>query len=251
MTMSAACRCSSSSSKGTALPPTRCASSSAASNVRLVDQDLLDAVRLEVRRRELAGLAGADDEHGVVAELAEHLQGELDGGRADAHGALADGGLGAHALADLERVPEQPVEDHGRAAAVAGLLVGGLELGDDLRLADDHAVEARGHAEQVRDGAVAGVAVQRRLQLGRRDPGMPRQVLQRGLARQQRVAPVQVQLGAVAGTERDGLAGDAGVEKLLAQAQRVLLVEGEALAQLERGGLVRDAGDDDVHVQPP
>ena len=214
-------------------------------------QDLLDAVRLEVRRRELAGLAGADDEHGVVAQLAEHLQGELDGGRADAHGPLADGGLGAHALAHFERVPEQPVEDHGRAAAVAGHLVGGLELGDDLRLADDHAVEARGDAEEMRDGAVAGVAVERRLQLARLDAGVPRQVLQRRLARRERVAPVQVQLGAVAGAERDDLAGHALVQELLAQAQRGLLVQGEALAQLQRGGLVGDAGDDDVHALSP
>ena len=184
-------------------------------------------------------------------ELAEHLQGQLDGGGADAHGALADGGLGAHALADLERVPEQLVEDDGRAAAVAGLLVGGLELGDDLRLADDHRVEARGDAEQVRDGAVAGVAVQRRLQLAGATPACRARCSQRRLARRQRVAPVQVQLGAVAGAERDGLAGDALVEQVLAQAQRVLLVESQALAQLERGGLVRDAGDDDVHASAP
>ena len=251
MTMSAAARWCSRSSNAHRLPADAAGQLHGRVQRPVGDQDLLDAVRLEVRRRELAGLAGADDEHGVVAELAEHLQGELDGGRADAHGALADGGLGAHALPHFERVPEQPVEDHGRAAAVAGLLVGGLELGDDLRLADDHRVEARGDAEEVGDGAVAGVAVQRRLELARRDAGVARQVRQRRLARRERVAPVQIQLGAVAGAQGDGLAGDALVQQLLAQAQRGLLVQGEALAQLERGGLVRDAGDDDVHPLSP
>ena len=251
MTMSAAARCSSRSSKGTAA-----AADPARQLLRGVErpvghQDALDAVRLEVRGGELAGLAGADDEHGVVLELAEHLQGELDGGGADAHRALADGGLGAHALADFERVPEEAVEDDARAAAVAGLLVGGLHLGDDLRLADDHRVEARGDAEEMGDGAVAGVAVEARLELARRDAGVARQVRQRRLARRQRVARVHVQLGAVAGAERDGLAGHALVEQLLAHAQRGLLVQGEALAQLERGGLVRDAGDDDEHALSP
>jgi hypothetical protein len=210
------------------------------------------SVRLATRIFSMpCALRCADDEHGVVAQLAEHLQGQLDGGGTDAHGSLADGGLGAHALADLERVPEQPVEDHGRAAAVAGHLVGGLELGDDLRLADDHGVEARGDAEEVGDGAVAGVAVQRRLELARLDPGVTRQVSERRLASRERVAPVQVQLGAVAGAERHGLAGHALVQELLAQAQGGLLVQSEALAQLQRGGLVGDAGDDDVHALSP
>ena len=139
------------------------------------DEDGLDAVRLEVRGGELAGLAGAHDEHGVVLELAEHLEGQLDGRGADAHGALADGRLGAHALAHFERVPEQAVEDDAGATAFAGLLVGGLHLGDDLRLADDHRIEARGDAEQVRDGPVPGVAVQARLELADVGPGVARQ----------------------------------------------------------------------------
>ncbi len=211
------------------------------------DEDVLDAVRLEVRGGELAGLAGAHDEHGVVLELAEHLEGQLDGRGAHAHRALADGRLGAHALADFERVPEQAVEDDAGATALAGLLVGGLHLGDDLRLADDHRVEARGDAEQVGDGRVPRVAVEARLELADGHSGVLRQALDGSLARRQRVATVEVQLGAVAGAQSEGFAGGPAVQQLLGHAQRAALVEGETLAQFERGGLVRDAGDDDEH----
>ncbi len=246
--MSAAARCCSRSGHGTALPPTLWASFSEVSMVRLVTR--MCSMPCALRCVAVSSLVSPAPTMSTVWSLkrAEHLQGQLDGRRAHAHRALADGRLGAHALADLERVPEQAVEDDTGAATLAGELIGSLHLRHDLRLADHHGVEARGDAEQVGDGAVARVAVEARLQLGVGDAGVARQGGDAGVARRQRVVRVGVQLGAVAGAERDGLAGHAALEQLLGHAQGALLVQRETLAQLERGGLVRDAGDDDEHA---
>ena len=55
------------------VPPTSSASSCACASVRLVITSARDALRLEVDRRELAHLAGADDEHAAAVQVAEDL----------------------------------------------------------------------------------------------------------------------------------------------------------------------------------
>ena len=47
-------------------------------------------------------------------------------------------------------------------AAVLGGGVGGLQLAEDLRFADDHGIEAGGDAEEMMDGLAAFVAVELR-----------------------------------------------------------------------------------------
>jgi hypothetical protein len=93
-----------------------------------------------------------------------------------------------------------------RSCRRAARLVGALDLALDLVLADDHRLEARGHAEQL----ARGVAVARRVdqlgQLGRADPGVARE---QARARRPRRAPDrhdEVELGAVAGRDHDRLA---------------------------------------------
>ena len=55
-----------------------------------------------------AHLPGADHEHRRAVERAEVLGRDRDRGRRDRHRVPADAGLGAHPLARLDRVPEQP-----------------------------------------------------------------------------------------------------------------------------------------------
>ena len=69
--------------------------------------------------------------------------------RADRHGAAADRGLGAHALAGRERLAEEAVHERAGRVLHQRELVRALHLPLDLGLADDHRVEAGGDAEQV------------------------------------------------------------------------------------------------------
>ena len=94
-------------------------------------------------------------------QVAERLPRELHGDRAaPRRSPRADRGLGAHALAGGERLAEEPVHDRARGALDERQLVGALHLTLDLGLADDHRVEARGHAEQVPGGVVVAQRVQ-------------------------------------------------------------------------------------------
>eukprot|EP00964_Phaeocystis_antarctica_P068174 scaffold41306_cov56-Phaeocystis_antarctica.AAC.3 len=134
---------------------------------RAVEQrELGDAVRGQVRDEQPRHLAGADDGDARLGEwpveVGERLEhGELDGGGGDGDGALRDARLRAHELARHDRRVEQPAEHLlGRAGdLVAALLalpagrdgvrVAGLDLREDLPLADDQRVEPRRHVQQV------------------------------------------------------------------------------------------------------
>ncbi len=250
MTMSAARSRSSSSSRPAARPPQRLASSSAAVAVRLATTTCAGALGAQLPHGELAGRAGADDEHRTARERAEHLAGEVDGHRADRDRAFADGRLGAHAFAHLDRLAEEPVEDGTGAAVATGRLIGVLELGEDLRLADDERVEARGDAEEVSDRLVAGHARDRATQRVGLDPAAHGERPDGELLGGPRVGGQEVDLGAVAGRQHDRFAHAVARHELAAQARGLGAGQRETLAQLERRGLVGDAEHDKVHTEP-
>ncbi len=82
-------------------------------------------------------------------ELAEYLFRQINRREGDRHRVSPDLGIGAHALGDAERMLEQAVENRVDRFAAARLVVGFLELAEDLRFADDHRIEPGGDAEQV------------------------------------------------------------------------------------------------------
>ena len=59
---------------------------------------------------------------------------------------------------------QEAVEDGAGALALPRLGVGGLELAEDLRLAEYEGIEARRHAEQVAHGFIVFILVEVRLQ---------------------------------------------------------------------------------------
>ena len=161
------------------------------------------AARAEVARRQLAHLAGADEQDGAAAEVAEHLLGEGRGGGRDGGRALADRRLDPGAAAGVERLPEEAVEERARRAALEGV----AHLAEDLALSRHERVEAGRDAEQVQRGAVVPEAV---------EDGRERGAVVAG-EREQRGARALVQIGAVvvarevelrpvAGREHHGLA---------------------------------------------
>ena len=92
---------------------------------------------------QLGGLAGADDDDQPARQVAERRWASSHRHRGHRHPALGDRRLRAGPLPGRQRPAEQPVEDRPGGALDQGELVGPLHLALDLRLAEDHRVEAR------------------------------------------------------------------------------------------------------------
>src|SRR3954469_1932718 len=212
-----------------------------AAGVAVGDEDRRDALVGQRLRRALARLARADDDDAALREVADGLARELDGDRRDADPLAADAGLRADALARLERGAEQAVRHRAGRARRQRELVRAADLALDLGLADDHRLEPAGDAVEL----ARGVAVARRVddlrEGGRADARARGELRERIGLGLHRVGRDEVELGAVAGRDRDRLlhlvVAPEGAQELrgLARAER------EALADLDRRGLERDA----------
>ena len=123
------------------------------------DQHGRSARRLQVPSGDLAHLARAEDQNGVTGQrLTEDLGRQLDGRRADRERPARDAGLGPGALPGDKCFLEEFVQTG--ADALSGLrgFQSRLDLTLDVRLAQNHRVQARGDREQVvrrRPGPVA------------------------------------------------------------------------------------------------
>jgi hypothetical protein len=104
-------------------------------------------------------LPGADEQHPLVLQVAENLARQFHRGVADGHGAGADAGFRAHPLGHGKGLVHQLVEQKTGAAALGRVTVGLLQLAEDLRLADDHRIQAGGHQEQVLDRGLVPMLV--------------------------------------------------------------------------------------------
>ncbi len=197
---------------------------------------------------QLAHLAGADDQHRLVAEMIEHLADVIDRRTGDGHVPPGDARFTADALGHLAGVLKQRVQERPHGGGLGCRLVRLLDLAGDLALADDQAVEAGRHAEQVAHGVGVAVRVQVRRDLLRRD-GV--ELTEEGYdrLRQARLAG-QVQLDAVARRQDDRLALQPGGD-CQQRLRQLVAVEGQALAQLDRGAMVVAAEGQEVHAAAP
>lgn len=112
----------------------------------------------KVTQRLLRHFAGADDERLLVVEAFEDSAGEVGHCHAgNAHSALVDGGFGGYAAGDADGRLESLVQERPGCLALRGRLIGLLHLGEDLRFAQHHAVQAGCHAEQVPHRRFVGI----------------------------------------------------------------------------------------------
>ena len=124
--------------------------------IAVEDDDLPCAGVGQVVQRFLGHLAGADHQHALVVEPLEDARGEIgDRHAGDAHAVAMERRFVGDAAGDAEGGLEQAVRHRPGAADFVGQFVGLLHLREDLRFAEDHAVEAGGDAEQVADDVVA------------------------------------------------------------------------------------------------
>ena len=205
------------------------------------------AVSNQSPRRDRAHLAGAEQQHTGALEAAKGPPGVLDGGGADASGAPAQPGLGAHPLSHRHRAAHDEVEPGIEGARLAGAAMGGLELAEDLSLADHHAVQPGGDPEHVLHGVTAGARLE---VLG--DAAGPRRIEVSGQARHHLAAELavrrdQVELAAIAGAEHRRRAQTAVADQVAEQGARLALRHRGALANRERSGAMADPRDDQLH----
>ena len=117
----------------------------------------------------------------------------------------ADRGLGAGPLAHFDRVAERARQQRPAGRLVLGRVPRLAHLAEDLALADDHRVEAGGHAEEVRDRGVVVVRVQQVGELVGVDARRVGEEVADVLHRRVEERGVRVDLGAVARGEQHDL----------------------------------------------
>ena len=107
-------------------------------------------------RHQFDGLAGADEQHGLLVEPRENPFRQTDAGMRHRHRVGADGGVGAHLLGHRKSVLEKPVEHLAGGAGISGGVKRVLHLAEYLRLAEHHRIEAGRHPECVLDRLLVG-----------------------------------------------------------------------------------------------
>ena len=145
------------------------------------DEDALHPARDEVHGGEVAHLPRAEHEDAPAFEVAEDALGELGRRGGDRGRVLPDGRLGPDPPADAQGLAEEPVHQLPRRSGLLRGLVGAAHLAEDLRLAGDHRVEARRHAEEVHRGRLVGQRVERGSDLALLRPPKRRELRERTL----------------------------------------------------------------------
>ena len=211
------------------------------------DDDLADPVRAQVLCGQGRDLAGAHHQHAPPFQPAEDLARQLDGGKAHRDRAFAERRLGSHPLADPEGRLEQARQQGADALPVGGDLERVLDLAQDLRLADDHGIEAGRHAKQVpRRVAVRPLEQVRHERLGLH-PVIAGQELDDFSARLQRIVAGDVDLRAVAGREQHRLRGRGARRQCLHGRAEIAGREVQPLPQLDRRRPVTHAQQEKMH----
>ena len=196
--------------------------------------------RAQVAGGELAHPPGAHEEHTSPREVVEDLLRKGCGGGRHRGGCLPDGRLDPCASPGVQRHPEQPVEEGAGRADVVRV----ANLPEDLALAGHERVQARCDTEEVERGRLVAQPVQHRLERGSLLLGELEQRRDGTFLQGCRLTRREVELRAVAGGEDDALAaeGERGRE-----GARAVEVDGDALPELYRGLVVRDANECELH----
>jgi hypothetical protein len=182
----------------------------------------------------LADSAGAEDQRAAIRELAEDALGELDTSSGDRHGASAQFGLGADALAGFERALEKAVENGAGGAVFVGQPIGFAYLAEDFGFAEEERVEPGGDAEKMADGGAIVVMVKDAIENVRAN-GMEfaEEGGQAGSALVGSFGRNTVNLATVTGGEDERFFEEAAGAEFVGGAERLFGGEGDALAELE------------------
>ena len=191
--------------------------------------------------------AGTGDEEsggGRLGDRAGSVEPGRDGGRRQA----VDAGLGVAALADAQRLLEQRVEHRADGGLGLRAVQGVADLPEDLALAEDHRVQAGGDREEVGDRGVVVVHVDVLGELVAVEVGVLGEQARHLLDGSVEPLRLDDDLDAVAGGDDRGLGDRRRLQGTVRQLDGGVGVERGALEQLDRGGLVGHAHDQDAHA---
>jgi hypothetical protein len=147
----------------------------------------------------------------------------------------------AGSLTRREGAAEEAVQHRAGGSLDEGQLVCALDLSLDLGLADDHRLQPGCDAEEVAGGVGSAQGVEGPEQLGGANRRLARDHAERGGLGLDGVGGDEIDLGAVAGGDRDALADRLLADEGVQHAGRLALGQREALAQRQGRGLVGDA----------
>ncbi len=122
---------------------------------------------VQVLEQKPRDLARPDAQHRLAAESVQGFVGIFEARLGNTRAGRVEPAGRADVTSDTHRPLEDAVQDPPRLLTIAGQLVGPADLAQHLRLAGDHGVERRRHAEQVPHGRLASVVVQVRREPGR------------------------------------------------------------------------------------
>ena len=177
-------------------------------------------------------------------QRAENFFGQFDRDRRNRNRRGSDCSLAAHALGDGKGAAEKLIELSANRADRARGRVGFFYLAENLRFADDHRIQARGHAEEMPDRVFLAKFVQVGIQFFRLQMKM---VVQKSAQIGVAVGGVRDDLDAVAGRDDHALF-DAGVGRQLAAGiGQARFRDRQPLADFERRALVIHANELESH----
>ena len=139
------------------------------------------------------------------------------------------------------------IQHHAEAVAFARNLLGLLHLADDLRFAQDHRVEARGHAERMVRGFLLFEGVDVGLELGALHALLVGNEGKNALLRGARILAGDVKFRAVAGGKHSGFMNAAlgraaeALEHMRDRLGNFIRSEGDAFADGKRSGRMVEA----------
>ena len=134
---------------------------SAALKRTIANSNIAHATRIQGARRSFAGLAGTEDEHAAVTQIAKNFHREIDGNGTDRDGAAGDVRVAPHLFCRAKGPLKKTMQQRPGAAGCARPFVGFLHLAQDLRFADHHRIEPRDDSKQMFGAGLAIVPVKR------------------------------------------------------------------------------------------
>ena len=164
-------------------------------------------------------------------------------GGGDGHRPFADGGFAPHPLGGAVGGLQEGLEAASGHARVAGHAVAGLDLAQDLRLADDQAVERRRHGKDVADGVLAAQDIGLVLQFRHIDAAVPGHDLDNPFGGGVRVFMEGLDLDPVAGAENHRRL-ETGFPEPFQELGRLGVLDEQPVAQAQGGGAVIGADDE-------
>ena len=148
-------------------------------------------------------------------------------------------GFGSYAFARFQRALEKAIEHRAGGAGFVGKTIGFANLAEDFSFAEEERVQAGGNTEEMADGGAIIVLVEDAIEnIGANGMEFAEERGQAGGSFVAGFGRDAVDLAAIAGGENEGFFEETARTEFVGGAAGLFGSEGNALAELDRGGAV-------------